>query len=149
MDINIYEDKRKKKSIRPYSSKIKLILNNYSSKTSNTNVNTLNNNYSLEISNRNNTLNNDSLINNVINVSKSKNLSKNKKKEKKEIEKINYDFYVFNKKFRDKQNFLDQQFNRECKFQKSLLLSKQIINYDNVENFSRRKKWNYWKIKRN
>ena len=143
MDINIYENQRKnKKSIRPYSSKIKLISNNYSSKTSNTNINTLTNNYSLEISNRYNTLNNDSLINNVIDVSKSKNLSKNKKKQKKKIEKINYDFYVFNKKFRDKQNFLDQQFNRECKFQKSLLLSKQTINYDNVENFNRRKTYN-------
>ena len=128
LDINVTENqKRSKKSMRPHSSK-----------TSNTNVNTIN--YSLEESNKNNTLNPDSLIIKN-NVNKSKNLNQ-KKKKKEEVEKLNYDFYVFNKKFRAKQNFLDKQFDRECKFQKNLLLSKQTFNYDYVEPFSRRKTYN-------
>ena len=140
LDINVTENqKRSKKSMRPHSSKMKLISNYYSSRTSNTNVNTIN--YSLEESNKNNTLNPDSLIIKN-NVNKSKNLNQNKKKKKEEVEKLNYDFYVFNKKFRAKQNFLDKQFDRECKFQKNLLLSKQTFNYDYVEPFSRRKTYN-------
>ena len=70
---------------------------------------------------------------------KSKNRPQNEKKKKEEIEKINYDLYVFNKKFRKKQDFLNRQFSRECKFQKELLACKAIVIQENLEPFNKRK----------
>ncbi len=45
-------------------------------------------------------------------------------KRENEIEKINYDHYIFNKSFKAKKKYLDSQFNRELIFQKNLLKSK-------------------------
>ena len=58
---------------------------------------------------------------------KGKSLSKtsiNCSRHKNFIEKINYDHYIFNKSFKVKKKYLDEQFNRELKFQKNLLKCK-------------------------
>jgi hypothetical protein len=47
-----------------------------------------------------------------------------KEKNEKEIQKISCDHYIFNKSFKEKKKYLDEQFNRELKFQKNLLKSK-------------------------
>ena len=100
-------------------------------------------NYSAFQTSRYNTLyteNNNSKNNNYISLKKDKSkLHSSEKKKNEKIEKINYDFYVFNKKFRAKESFLDKQFSRECKFQKDLLASKNNENFDNVEPFNKRK----------
>ena len=100
-------------------------------------------NYSAFQTSRYNTLyteNNNSKNNNYISLKKDKSkLHSSEKKKNEKIEKINYDFYVFNKKFRAKQTFLDKQFSRECKFQKNLLASKNNENFDYAEPFNKRK----------
>ena len=121
--------------------------NNSYFKINNTNLlynnsNEYSNNSALQTS-RYNTLyteNNKSKNNNQISLKKNKKkLQSSEKKKNEKIEKINYDFYVFNKKFRAKQTFLDKQFSRECKFQKNLLASKNNENFDYAEPFNKRK----------
>ncbi len=46
----------------------------------------------------------------------------------KTIEKIKYDYFTFNKKFKAKKKYLDNQFNRELKFQQRLLKCKSEEN---------------------
>ena len=66
-------------------------------------------NTSIQITSRNKTLN-----------SNFKNYLKNSQN----VEKIIYDSYIFNKKFLQKRNFLENQYSKELKFQKTLLYSK-------------------------
>ena len=150
MDIKINTNNKKNK--RPPSTKLRLNSNDFIVKNTNkillsTNINNINqsteySNYSSINHKKCNTLNIDNSTINNTKVSKSKK-SKNKpqieKKKKEEIEKINYDLYVFNKKFRKKQDFLNRQFSRECKFQKELLACKAIVIQENVEPFNKRK----------
>ena len=63
------------------------------------------------------------LLKTSINCSKG-NKTFHKEKNEKEIQKISCDHYVFNKSFKEKKKYLDEQFNRELKFQKNLLKSK-------------------------
>ena len=52
---------------------------------------------------------------------------------------MDFDHFIFNKKFRDKISFLDNQFGKEIKFQKDLLNSKVVPNDYVGENFNGRK----------
>ena len=104
--------------------------NNYNDISSNTNIN----------NNKNDINKKNSIFNKTnINLTRKLNIYKPNKKKKDEIEKIDYDFYVFSNKFRAKQNYLDKQFSRECKFQKQLL-SLKVLDTDNmIEIFNKRK----------
>ena len=62
-------------------------------------------------------------INNNINLYEKKSFSV---KLVKEIPKYNYNYYYFNKKFKQKYNFLESQFDREINFQRQLLKTKFI-----------------------
>ena len=150
MDIKINTNNKKHK--RPPSTKLRLNSNDFILKKTNkvllsTNINNINqsteySNYSSINHKKCNTLNidNSTIYNTKVSKSKkSKNKPQNEKKKKEEIEKINYDLYVFNKKFRKKQDFLNRQFSRECKFQKELLACKAIVIQENLEPFNKRK----------
>ena len=150
IDIKLHTKNKKNK--RPPSTKLRLNTNDFLNKKQNkilfsTNINNINqsteySNYSSINHKKCNTLNidNSTIYNTKVSKSKkSKNKPQNEKKKKEEIEKINYDLYVFNKKFRKKQDFLNKQFSRECKFQKELLACKAIVIQDNVEPFNKRK----------
>ena len=128
--------------------------NNYNTtRTSNSNNSLLKNNITNTLYNNNNSIdysNNSALMtskyntlytenNNCISLRKNRSTLKSSEKKENKIKKINYDFYVFNKKFRLKQSFLDQQFSRECQFQKNLLASKNNEPFDYVESFNKRK----------
>ena len=70
----------------------------------------------------------------------SKNKTKISKKIKNDkVERMDFDHFIFNKKFRDKISFLDNQFGKEIKFQKDLLNSKVVPNDYVGENFNNRK----------
>ena len=60
---------------------------------------------------------------------------------KKSIEKIKYDYFTFNKKFKAKKKYLDNQFNRELKFQQNLLKCKSEENefYKDENKYDERK----------
>jgi hypothetical protein len=150
IDIKLHTKNKKNK--RPPSTKLRLNTNDFLNKKQNkilfsTNINNINqsteySNYSSINHKKCNTLNIDNSTINNTKISKSKKnkiKTENEKKKKEEIEKINYDLYVFNKKFRKKQDFLNKQFSRECKFQKELLACKAIVIQDNVEPFNKRK----------
>ena len=86
----------------------------------NNNTSIKKNNSKISISSRNN------IINKKINISNYK-----------EIEKIKYNSYVFNKKFQEKKKFLNNQFSKELKFQKELLNSKVLPKEKNNDNFNK------------
>ena len=117
-------------------------VNTYQYKTLNSNNNNNNDiSTNTNINNNKNDINKKNSIFNKtnINLSRKLNINKPNKKKKDEIEKIDYDFYVFSNKFRAKQNYLDKQFSRECKFQKQLL-SLKVLDTDNmIEIFNKRK----------
>ena len=70
----------------------------------------------------------------------SKNKTKISKKIKNDkVERMDFDHFIFSKKFRDKISFLDNQFGKEIKFQKDLLNSKVVPNDYVGENFNGRK----------
>ena len=55
-----------------------------------------------------------------------------KDKNEKGIQRFTYDRYIFNKNYKAKKKYLDEQFSRELKFQKNLLKSKGDENEDYV-----------------